>query len=388
MRVGFLFNHDQIHQVAHSLPVALAMAARADAPEVLLISTNTRMTAELRRLAGARIDAGELELVEPGLRSGVSRMLAGALDGLLPARKLLVYRDHLDLFRSLDALVVTEKTSLLLKTRYGLDGLRMVHTRHGAGDRAVGFDRASAGFDLVLVAGAKIRDRLIAEAGLDPARLEVVGYPKFDLDRFSEPSAPIFSNGRPTVLYNPHVSPHLSSWYRMGRSILDFFVGSDRYNLIFAPHIMLFERRFALSIDRFAIAFPGKIAARYRRAPNLHIDLGSPRSTDMSYTNAADIYLGDVSSQIYEFLLRPRPCLFADAHGIAWEDDPSYAHWRAGPVFRDAGRLGETLDRAVAEHADRYAPIQRAMFEQTFDLTDEPSSERAARAILTRFRAP
>lgn len=29
----------------------------------------------------------------------------------------------------------------------------------------------------------------------------------------------------------------------------------------------------------------------------------------MTYTPAADIYLGDVSSQSYEFLLDPRPCL-------------------------------------------------------------------------------
>jgi hypothetical protein len=26
MRIGFLFNHDQVHQVAHSLPIALALA--------------------------------------------------------------------------------------------------------------------------------------------------------------------------------------------------------------------------------------------------------------------------------------------------------------------------------------------------------------------------
>jgi hypothetical protein len=385
VRIAFLFNHDQVHQVAHSLPVALALASRPDAPEIVLLTANDAMTGEIMRLAGDRI-GGRLALRQIGLTSLSSRALATLLDPVLPARKVLLYRDHLDLFAGLDALVVAEKTSLLLKTRYGLDRLKMIHTRHGAGDRAVGFDKASAGFDLVLVAGEKIRDRLIRDAGLDPARLAVVGYPKFDLARFTRPAAPLFDNDRPVVLYNPHPSPHLSSWYRMGRALLDWFVDNPRYNLIFAPHVMLFARKFVLSIDKFSLAFPGRIAARYRAAPNIHIDLGSPLSTDMTYTNAADIYLGDVSSQIYEFLIRPRPCLFADAHETAWEGDANYAHWQAGPVFRTPDALGETLDRAIAGHEATWAPTQRALFARSFDLTEVPSAERAADAIASRLR--
>ena len=74
---------------------------------------------------------------------------------MVSARKLLIYRDNLEFFRSFDLLVVTEKTSLLLKSRYHLEQLKMVHTRHGAGDRAIGFNKASAKFDHVLVAGPR-----------------------------------------------------------------------------------------------------------------------------------------------------------------------------------------------------------------------------------------
>src|SRR3546814_12960419 len=84
----------------------------------------------------------------------------------------MLYRDNLDFFRTLDMLVVAEKTSLLLKSRYGLSNLFMVHTRHGAGDRAIGFDKASAGFDHILCSGEKIRRRLIVDAGVDPDRSE------------------------------------------------------------------------------------------------------------------------------------------------------------------------------------------------------------------------
>ncbi|MGH1560343.1 hypothetical protein ACRAWD_27250 [Caulobacter segnis] len=122
-----------------------------------------------------------LRLVELGLTRQASKVAARTLESLVPAAKLLVYRDNLDFFRSLDILVVAEKTSLVLKTRYGLKNLRIVHTRHGAGDRAIGFDKASAGFDHVLVSGAKIRDRLISEAGIAAEAISIVGYPEFDL---------------------------------------------------------------------------------------------------------------------------------------------------------------------------------------------------------------
>ena len=208
MRIGFLFNHDQIHQVAHSLPIALALARADLGLEIVVATTNRRMTAEVVRLGGGLIGHG-INLVELGLKRRSSQVLAAAAEAVLPATKLLVYGDNLDFFRALDMLVVAEKTSLILKTRYGLDHLKIIHTRHGAGDRAIGFDKASAGFDHVLVSGRKIRDRLVAEAGVEPDRISVVGYPKFDLLARGRPTHPLLDDGRPVVLYNPHVSPHL-----------------------------------------------------------------------------------------------------------------------------------------------------------------------------------
>jgi hypothetical protein len=382
MRIGFLFNHDQLHQVAHSLPIALALArGQADA-EIVVVTTNPRLTAEVRRL-GAELIGTRIQLAEIGLTRWTSRLARGALERVAPATKLLIYRDNLDLFRSLDVLVVAEKTSLILKTRYGLDRLRIVHTRHGAGDRAIGFDAASAGFDHVLVSGRKIRDRLVAEAKVDPAKITVVGYPKFDLPPEPAPLPPNFDDGRPVVLYNPHPSPHLSSWYTVGRQVLDWFVDHPEWRLIFAPHVMLFERPFVLTIDKLRVDRAGTIAQRYRKAPNIHIDLGSRASTTMAYTDRADVYVGDASSQVYEFLRRPRPCLFLNPHRLAWRDDPNFAHWTAGPVIEDMAEFGPVLARSRAEHEATYRPVQQALFDYSFDLTAEPSSARAARALAT-----
>lgn len=377
-RVGFLFNHDQIHQVAHSLPIAMSLAQQAPELTVVLATTNRRLRAEVLRLAGGELPP-QVELVSLDRGRSLSRRAMKLLDPVLPLGKLAVYGENLDFFRTLDVLVVAEKTSLLLKTRYGLEDLRIVHTRHGAGDRAIGFDPASARFDHVLASGRKIADRLIVEAGVDPSAISIVGYPKFDI--VPPPRRlPFQANGKPTVLYNPHVSPHLSSWYAQGRAVLAYFRDNPDYNLIFAPHVMLFARPLTVTIDKLRIAAPGRIDRSIMSAPNIHVDLGGPACTDMTYTNAADIYLGDASSQVYEFLRQPRPCIFLDAHQQGWEDDPNFAHWKAGAVINQTAELDGALRDAAQAHAD-YLPIQQDMFAYSFDLTGERSCDRAARAV-------
>lgn len=378
-RIGFLFNHDQIHQVAHGLPIAMALAAGDLADEIIVGTTSPRLSAEVRRIGGDMIGRS-LILVE--LRcTGVTAALCRVLGRLLPAQKLLVYRDNLDFFRTLDVLVVTEKTSLRLKTRYGLDRLKIIHTRHGAGDRAIGFNAASALFDHVLCSGPKIRDRLLHEVGLDPGAVSIVGYPKFDLCQPARLLPAGFDPQKLTVLYNPHPSPHLSSWYRDGRAVLDFFLAHPQYQLIFAPHVMLFERKLVLSIDKLRFSHPGRIARKYRNAPNIHIDTHSRALSDMSYTMAADIYLGDVSSQIYEFLWHPRPCLFLNTHKVHWQNDPNYLHWRTGPVIDAPEQLAAGLAEAMATHEARYRSVQQQIFAESIALTTEGSSHRASAAI-------
>lgn len=379
MRIGFLFNHDQIHQVAHSLPIALALAEHDPELNIVVATSNEVLRREVDRIIALR-GGPALRLVRLGQKNPMVRGAVKALDALIPAAKLVVYRDNLEFFRSLDALVVAEKTSTILKTRYGLHSLRLIHTRHGAGDRAVGFDKASTRFDFVLVAGPKIRDRLIAETGLSPEKMAIVGYPKFDAPLARSLPATLSGNGKPTVLYNPHVSPHLSSWYKHGRAVLDFFVGNPDYNLIFAPHVMLFERPVVISIDKMRLNWPGRLEPKYWDAPNIHIDLGSSASTDMSYTDSADIYLGDVSSQVYEFLIRPRPCIFINSHRIDHVADANFAHWSAGKTINDPAQLQTALAEATTNHHS-YIEIQRELFAWSIDLNQTASSERAAAAI-------
>lgn len=373
-RVCFLFNHDALHQVAHSLPIAQAMAAEGR-HEIVLATGSEAIAGHLAAAAGPHLPVTLLALSRTG-----SRLAATLLDGLIPAKKIVLYRDNLDFFRSFDTLVVSEKTTLLLKDRYGLDDLKIIHTRHGAGDRAIGFGPESARFDLVLVSGPKIARRLSDEAGLDPSRIRITGYPKFDLCAENSIANPFPDPSRKTVLYAPHPSPKLSSWFGMGPDILRAFAACTRYNLVFAPHVMLFQRRWTVTIAPPAIAAVPQPPPEAVEAPHILIDTGSPQSSDMSYTNLADLYLGDVSSQVYEFLYKPRPVLHINAHGADWRDDPNYAHWQAGPVMGAGDDVLTAVDAAFASHAD-YRTTQEAMLADTFSVTDAPASTRAAQAI-------
>jgi CDP-glycerol glycerophosphotransferase (TagB/SpsB family) len=193
----------------------------------------------------------------------------------------------------------------------------MIHIPHGAGDRAKGFEPRLALFDHIIVAGPKDRLRMIAHGLVTPKHISVSGAIKVAAcRRMQRDTAPLFNNDRKIILYNPHFDHRLASWQRFAAPLIDAIVADGRYNLIVAPHTRMFE-----------MANDGERQKRHRRsiADRVIVDLGSERLNNMSYTLAADIYVGDVSSQVYEFLTAPKPCIFIDAHGAAWEDNPDYA---------------------------------------------------------------
>lgn len=378
MRIGFLLNHEGAHQVGHVVPIASALAAASPQVDVDIFVAGGTAEAEVRRSVGSA--SHRISIVRLKGAGWFGQAVTALSGGAVPAKRISTLRRNRASFASLDALVVPEKTSLMLKSRFGLRHLPLIHTRHGAGDRAVGFDRASGRFDLVLLAGNKIRDRLEEADLLKEDGFAVVGYPKFDRLDLNTPAS-LFGNGRPTVLYNPHPSPALSSWYKMGPQVLDYFARQRKFNLIFAPHVMLFGKRYQLSLDPPSFGKVAPVPDHVRKLSHIHVDLGSSASVDMTYTRAADIYLGDVSSQVYEFLAHPRPCIFLNPQGLEWEGDPNFAHWIAGPVISDLAGIGHAVETAAEQH-HAYRGSQQKLFDYTFDLQDEPSAARAARAIV------
>ena len=112
--------------------------------------------------------------------------------------------------------------------------------------------------------------------------------------------------------------------------------------------------------------------------------LGGPAAIDMTYTRLADVYLGYLSSQIYEFLRTPKPAIFLNAHEVDWVGDESYRQWRYGPVLGHVEALPDAVGSAMASHGD-YLAEQQAGFASSFDLQARSSSLRAAEAIAVRL---
>ena len=374
-RICFLFNHEDVHQVAHSLPVARALAALRPDVHIEVAVSSAAQEAAVGQLMGNDASDARIVVTRLGL-SPVMDIATSALSRIVPARRVAILARHLDYLKSFDVLVVPEFTSTLLKSRWHLDRPKLVCIPHGSGDRSVGFSDELRLFDLILVAGDKTRQRMIDRHPIMADRIKSCGYPKFDtLDLNRKPK--LFENDRPVVVYNPHFDPRLSSWYRFGQDVLRYFAEQDQYNLVFAPHVMLFRKLIHGSMEHRQLRWRGTVPAEMHRLPQILIDTGSTRSVDMTYTLAGDIYLGDVSSQIYEWIIRPRPAIFLNSHAANWAEDSNYAHWNLGPVLDNHKALPAALATASAPQ-DPFRTAQEAAREANFAQSDRSASQRCA----------
>ena len=366
-RIAFFFNA-QAHQLLHGITTAEALATGWNVRVDILSSTQINLDLARQVVLPENRQLLHFELIG----SPLARWIATRQKSVVPPKLLTLWavRKRLNLY---DAIALPERTSILLRW-FGVKQPKFIHIDHGAGDRAAGFDKRIALFDFALMAGEKHRRRLLDEGLVRGDNSAMVGYPKFEAaDRLRDPDWSPFADRKPVILYNPHFSRELGSWATHGGDVVQRIVDSGRYNLIVAPHVRLCD-------SPAGRAAAEAIFGPFRSVPGVYLDMGSQRSIDMTYTSMADIYLGDVSSQVYEFLRIPRPCVFINNDGRAWRDDPNYAHWRFGPVIDDSKEIVAALDDAVSGHG-AYVVIQAEGFADTFGTTKASSSHRAAAAI-------
>lgn len=377
-RVGFLFNHDAAHQAAHIAGIARELALSRPDIEVLALWSRKALCTVVEEICGPEATrAIKWVKIEP---SPAARIVAPVLDRVVPFTRVTALRRNFDLFATLDAIVSTERTCLMIKRELGARSPKIIYVPHGAGDRNVSYHPEKAGFDLFLISGRKYAEAGQAMGLLGPDNWRIIGYPKFDAVLEGKPRPVLFDNGRPTFLYNPHFDPVLSSWYDMGPDLIRHFAAHPELgNLVVATHVMLFRKRLHYSLElkklRRRPGIPKEAAA-----PNILVDTSSPRLFDMHYTLGADVYIGDVSSQVYEFLAIPRACFFLDSHGGQEIGGENYRFWQFGPVARSVPELGQMLPDWQAVAA-RYEQVQREQFAYTMDESDIPASKRGAAAI-------
>ena len=371
MRVGFLFNHYLTYQVVHGAPFAFELSRmQPDLHTELLFSTMESYTEAERIATLYPHHQCKFRLLK---QAGISNLMALHIPSLHRLSVLLANRG---LLASYDALIAPEKNYIILKALPSFRDTKFIGLRHGAGDRPVSFNKGSLKFDYLLVPGQSYYERFKNE--LAEGCCEIAGYPKFEVLQKMNPgrgTPEFFDNDRPIVLYTPHFHRRQSSWISMGRQVLAFFADNYDYNLIFAPHARLFKhRRYHdnINIDDF------------KNAPNILIDTGSERSYDMSYTQAADIYLGDVSSQVYEFLYyRRRPCVFLNPNQL---DQSQMNFWQLGPVIEKIEALESALLLAERQFDKKFKNKQDFFVNAAFAKGSRPPSQLGAEAIIRFLR--
>jgi len=379
VRIGFLFNHFFAHQVPHAAPYAFELSRRNPDFEVIVACSSKREMEWAQRIG--TLYPGHRCVFKQIRPAAYYRPIARLMAPFTFKRKRMVLASNLDFFRSLDALVAPERHCMMLRTKWELNDVRMIHARHGAGDREGGFDDKSGAFDFTLLPGQKYIDRLNEIDCLRPGTYAAVGWPKFEVVRGLNPDKlRLFDNDNPVIVYNPHFDQRVSSWGPMGLDVLDFFAENSKYNVIFAPHVVLFKR---------FVRHKAYLPKKYHGIPNILIDTGSQASADMTYILNSDIYLGDVSSQVYEFLLEPRPCIHLNGHRADWQGDPNYFHFTLGQVVDDVEKeLGPAIERAFETHK-LYLDEQRRAFAYTFySEPDSTAAQRGADAIAGFLSKP
>ena len=366
-RVAFIF-FDDLHHIQHFVGIASELS-KNDNYQVDVITypgEHVYLKSLIQLLGGNKI-----KLVKVFTRK--VRQLIDKVKGRKRPSPLFLTKHNRKLMSSYDALVFTDfKTNYFSKK----NNTKFIYINHGSGDGAYGYKTDNLEtFDLLLLAGEKIIERAYAE-GMKEVNYKIIGYSKFDVTMAEYEEPKLFENNNKTVLYNPHNKVDLSSWYKHGIEVLEFFYKHKEYNLIFAPHINLFNHKYYLS--------PEILDKKYFDAENIHMDTGSNNSSNMTYTLSADIYLGDVSSQIYEFLHTRKPCLFLNAHKVDWIENPSYLHWNFGKVLSETTRLGDELQTAIATHRD-YVEVQNKLFNKTFDINPEVSSSKRGALEIAKY---
>jgi len=264
--------------------------------------------------------------------------------------------------------VTAEQTSLWLPAMLPLPS-RFVNMLHGAGSMMNRADRRRRVPYKTLVAAQRERQAL-ASFGVPPDRIAVIGYAKAGF-RHRTMLRPQFAEDRPILLYTPHWQKHRSSWWRWGPQVLEALLASGRYNLIFAPHQRLPER--APEVRSIAQGLAGR--------PDVHCDLDSFAMVDGSYTAAADIYLGDTSSQVVEYMANARPCEFLNAQGIDWQGRADRDFWTCGEVVDTVDAILPAIDGADRTHV-RYRTVQQEFVAAALGPVGPLAPLRAARAIL------
>ncbi|MEZ4858105.1 MAG: hypothetical protein R2781_04780 [Flavobacteriaceae bacterium] len=364
-RIGF-FHVDEIHHINHFISVAVELSKTNEVAILTYPGKHTYLYNCLSKFKDHKIKVIQLK----------THWFRAVTDKLknrdLPRKGFWMKKNKKFLLQNFDAVVFTDYFHhKLLNARGTKKTPKFLKFPHGAPGRDYSYNKDQLDFDFQLLFGPFHYQQFKEKQLLGPHPV-IIGYPKIDAVNLAERKN-YFNNDKPVVLYNPHFSPPHSSWHKMGLDILEYFYHQKEYNLIFAPHINLFKDKGGED--------PGQIPKKYFESAHIYIDLGSEESVEMTYLNRASIFLGEVSSQVYEFVLKPRPCIFINTQKVAFKNNSNYRFWKLGEVIEEVHELENALQNAFLSF-EKYKPIQEKITSENFyQEKGTTASQRAAKAI-------
>lgn len=270
------------------------------------------------------------------------------------------------------AVVSTSHDLPKLLNKINCNHILKIYQYHGCGDRSYSFDPEYKNFNLLLIPGVYHKKRIIEEKIISQLKIRIVGYPKLDIPyKLNKIKTEFFKNNNPIVFYTPHWDPALSSYKDWSSKIIDYFKSHKEYNLIFAPHIQLIHWKYKYKYD---------VSFSNLKENNILVDYGSINSVNGFYSLISDIYIGDVSSQVYEFLShKPRSCIFLNPNLFSWKKNPDFRFWELGEVIEDFTNFDKILEKSL--NANSYASFQSNRISEYISDEKGKPSQRAAKAI-------
>ena len=366
MKVGFVY-FEELHHIHHFLGVADVLYKNGIDVKILTYKNKHEYLYSL--LEKLNISTS----VVKQLPTKIFRVIIEKIKRRRIPSSIYLYKKNKKELLSYDVLVFTDSNQEYIAGRRKGRYPKLVFLGHGSGDRAYIYNNKIDSFDLVTVSGEKVLNLFLSSDEYLNVKFAVCGYQKFDVALKESHSTKLFNNENYTFIYNPHFEKGLSSYYIHGKQVLDFFVKHPKYNLIFAPHINLFNKKGYLNSSELDT---------YKIYDNIIIDTGSINSVNMHYLLSSNAYIGDVSSQVYEFLIKPRPCLFINSYKIDWSSNKNYQNWKMGEVIESFDDFEKSINNIVT-NGNKYIAYQQKLMKVTFDIDEEnSSSSRVANEII------
>lgn len=362
--IGFLYL-DQSYMVYHSIGIAIELA-KEPFYEVVIFTNPQNKTLIKEILSREKCENVILKVLRPYWHFTISIAKA--------EQKQLIFLRYRNLFAKIDAFLCCKQTDLDLK-KILKHKVKYIYTDHGIPNRKVAFSEVITEFDLFFLCGKTQKLLKLKDGHLTDTNYSVTGYLKFD-SLVHNHNTKLFTNNNYTFIYNPHWENHLTSFFTFGEKIFNFFANRKDYNLIFSPHYLLIQNNFFL---KFRYNF-----RKFSEYENIKIDYRSEMCNNMTYTKYADFYIGEGSSQVWEFVaFKNRPCLFLDAHELATNKEERLLSWKLGDNISDFNDFDKKIEVAKQNFEEKYKNVQEKEVKEMFYKHPKYSaSQLAAQAII------